>query len=500
MMGTFAASEADARPRRHHHTRHVGRAVYNPPSSAMVLDANTGKTLYASNENQLRHPASVTKVMTLYLLFEQLDKGKLHLNDDITISHHAASMSPSKLGLSPGSTISVDNAIKAIVTKSANDIAAAIAETIGGTEDRFAKMMTAKAHALGMKRTHYANASGLPNPAQITTARDLITLGRAMRDRFPRYYAYFSIHEFNYAGMSMRNHNHLLDRVEGMDGIKTGFTAASGFNLLTSVKRGNRRIVAVVLGGRSAGLRDRTMVGLVKQYFDRASPVRTAGLVTEETPVADNDVGADTSFDVAEADIVEEKKPEIKAPAIAPRQVVAAAPVAAAIVAAPAKFDDRTASIPTSSTNQKTLEAKRTDRVTAGVITGATSPTTTPTQNGNMRWVAGGAKPAVAANAPQNTTKVGKETQDTPRPALASKGMMIQVGVSDDLGKAKELLTKAKSKGHAALASAQPFTEKLQKGGETLYRARFAMLNETQAEAACRSLKKSHVSCFSTRN
>ena len=252
--------------------------------AAIVVDGNSGRTLFAVNENQPRHPASVTKVMTLYLLFEQLEKGHLRLDSPLMISQHAAAQAPSKLGLQPGETIEVEHAIKAVVTKSANDIAVAIAENIGGDEDSFARMMTSKAHALGMHSTHFANASGLPNSEQITTAHDLAVLGRAIQDRFPHYYRYFSTHTFAYRGAVMQNHNHLLGRVEGMDGIKTGYTAASGFNLLTSVRRGGHHIVAVVLGGATAGARDRYMASLIEDHIDDGAGVRTAAAITEDQP------------------------------------------------------------------------------------------------------------------------------------------------------------------------------------------------------------------------
>src|SRR5271165_3837614 len=249
----------------HPHYHYVRRAiaavpVASPAFSAIVVDANSGRTLYSADENGLRHPASITKVMTLYLLFEELDKGAMTLRTQIPISEHAAAQEPSKLGLAPGATISVEDAIKAVVTRSANDVAVAIGEAIGQTEDNFADLMTRKARALGMSSTVYRNASGLPNDQQVTTARDLTILARALEDHFPRYFHYFSTAEFEYAGEVIGNHNHLLGRVDGVDGIKTGYTRASGFNLLTSVHRGGRSLIAVVMGGRSAGARDRTMV------------------------------------------------------------------------------------------------------------------------------------------------------------------------------------------------------------------------------------------------
>jgi D-alanyl-D-alanine carboxypeptidase len=211
VLGLSAMSEsADARTRKSRPKAARVVPAYSPPYAALVVDLNTGKTLYSKNENDLRHPASVTKVMTLYMLFEQLERGKMTLESDIEMTAHAASMEPSKLGLRPGQTISVENAIKAVVTKSANDVAAAIADNIGGSEERFAEMMTAKARQLGMSRTVYVNASGLPDEEQVTTARDLVTLGRAIQERFPKYYRYFSTHNFRYGRANMANHNHLL--------------------------------------------------------------------------------------------------------------------------------------------------------------------------------------------------------------------------------------------------------------------------------------------------
>ena len=180
--------------------------------SAIVVDANSGRTLYSAYEDGLRHPASITKVMTLYLLFEELDRGAMTLRTQIPISEHAAAQEPSKLGIAPGQTISVEDAIKAVVTRSANDVAVAIAEAIGHTEENFADMMTRKAHALGMSSTVYRNASGLPNDEQVTTARDLTILASSLEDRFPRYFRYFSTAEFDYAGEVIGNHNHLLGR------------------------------------------------------------------------------------------------------------------------------------------------------------------------------------------------------------------------------------------------------------------------------------------------
>ncbi len=279
----FTTDTADAR--RHRHRQHVRhQSSYSPAFASIIVDANSGATLSANNPDALRHPASLTKIMTLYLLFERLDAGKIKLDSEMDVSEHASEQAPTKLGLRPGQSIKVEDAIKGLVTRSANDAAAVIAEAIAGDEDDFAKLMTRKARSLGMTRTVYRNASGLPDSDQVTTARDQSTLGRAIQDRFPRYYRYFSISAFNYHGRSIRNHNKLLGNVEGVDGIKTGYTRASGFNLVTSMRRGNRHLVGVVMGGRSGGSRDAIMRNLLAENLEKAAGKRTVAAITERSP------------------------------------------------------------------------------------------------------------------------------------------------------------------------------------------------------------------------
>jgi D-alanyl-D-alanine carboxypeptidase len=264
-----------------HSHRHARVEDYSPPYASIVVDGNSGSVLQATNPDALRHPASLTKVMTLYLLFERLDAGRLKLDSPLRVSEHAAEQSPTKLDLKPGQTITVEDAIKGIVTKSANDAAVAVAENLGGDEESFAKLMTQKARALGMTRTTYVNASGLPDDDQITTVRDQALLGRAIQERFPNYYKYFSTESFVYRGEAMRNHNHLLGAVEGVDGIKTGFTHASGFNLLTSVHRDGRYIVGVVMGGPTSSERDERMRELIGAHLKEASLRHTAPAIAE---------------------------------------------------------------------------------------------------------------------------------------------------------------------------------------------------------------------------
>lgn len=244
------------------------RAVSQQPKyAAIVVDAKTGEVLYAKRADSSRYPASITKVMTLYLTMEALAAGKLSLDDRVMISPRAAAQAPTKLGLRPGETISVDDAMKALATKSANDIAVALAEHLGGTESRFAALMTLRAKELGMANTHFANASGLPDSRQITTARDLAILSRAVMRDYPQYYKLFSTRSFEFRGHSIRNHNRLLGRVPGVDGIKTGFTNASGYNIAVSGVQDGRRLITVVLGGPSGAARDNNAEDLMLTGF-----------------------------------------------------------------------------------------------------------------------------------------------------------------------------------------------------------------------------------------
>ncbi len=492
--------------------RHRGPA-YSPPYAAMVVDAKTGRVLHAQNEDAPRHPASVTKVMTLYLLFEQLERGRIALDTPLQVSANASRQAPSKLGLRPGSSIDVEDAIQALVTKSANDVAVVVAENLGGSEETFAEQMTRKARALGMTNTRYRNASGLPDPEQITTARDLTILGRAIQERFPKQYRYFQTRVFNYAGAAHRNHNKLLGRVEGVDGIKTGFTRASGFNLLTSARTGERHIVAAILGGRSGGARDAAMAALVKTTLPRAyAGTRTAPVIAEAS---------------------DRPRPAVISEATRPRaepQVDSTATVASPVRAKPQPLD---------------VAAIR-------PVVATTTPTTTPT---NLRWSTGAqpipaaaqayapveaavappprpqplVEPAPAVAAAKIEARLPEMTVPKPEPAARPEIVaraepvpppplvaephrlraspvpvsrwVIQLGAPDDEGKAKDILEEARSRSRRILAKASPFTEKVVRDGATLYRARFSGFDEADsAHEACRLLKRSGFSCFATRS
>ena len=249
------AMPADASP--------LGPARY----SAILIDADDGSVLYSQAAEQIRHPASITKVMTLFLVFDALDQGRLSLSDRIVMTAHAAAQEPSKLGLRPGQTISVEDAIRVIAVKSANDVAVALAERLGGSEPAFARMMTAKARALGMRETVFSNATGLPDPATFTSAHDLALLALAMLHDHADRYPCFSTRTFNWGAQHMVNHNHLLGAVPGVDGIKTGYTVDAGFTLAASAIRGGHRLVAVVMGEPTRLTRDRHVATLLEAGF-----------------------------------------------------------------------------------------------------------------------------------------------------------------------------------------------------------------------------------------
>jgi D-alanyl-D-alanine carboxypeptidase len=626
VAATFTVDTADAR--RRHKPRHAATSSYNPAFSSIIVDANSGSTLQATSADSLRHPASLTKIMTLYMLFERLESGKMKLDTPMDVSVHASQQAPTKLGLRPGQTIRVEDAIKGLVTRSANDAAAVIAEAISGDEDDFAKAMTRKARALGMSKTVYRNASGLPDNEQVTTARDQATLGRAIQDRFPKYYRYFATEAFNYKGRSIRNHNKLLGRVEGVDGIKTGYTRASGFNLVTSMKRGNRYVVGVVMGGRSGGSRDAIMRNLLAEHLDEAATRRTVAAITER--------GGDTKVASADdRDEVEAKRPAamvqsqgaIKVASTTPDPVPLPMPRAAVAAPAPAKSvteaQDKPAPAPLTSgvissplsiipgsaepmtpVRVKTVQVRMGQTKVASAAPNAPAPTATSAipapRNADVAetstavvakaevkaevsaaskaerrgepWPATYAQtrsdfPAPLPAQPNTSNGIGQgiigsvpassstphsqtmayadpsprgappttlgaqavalqtstvQQQPAPRPVqqaalppaqpaqtvqhngaiktTARSGWMIQVGALESESEARQRLHAARGSASKLLGEAEQFTETVSKGSKTLYRARFAGLNQGSAEAACRTLKRSDISCIAIRN
>ena len=261
-------------------------ASANPKYASIIVEESSGRVLYSRSADKQLFPASLTKIMTLYLLFEALQNRRITLGTRMKVSKVAASRSPSKLYLKPGQTITVENAILALVTKSANDVATVVSEHLGGNERNFAKKMTRKAKAIGMKRTIFKNASGLPNQAQLSTARDMARLGIAIRRDFPQYFKYFNRTSFNWKGRKFRNHNKLLTQFKGTDGIKTGYINASGFNLVATTERNGVRLVGVVFGGKTGKSRDKHMISLLNRQFERIKPVQVKSTPLPTTPLS----------------------------------------------------------------------------------------------------------------------------------------------------------------------------------------------------------------------
>ena len=505
-----ANDPADARSRRKRHQvkRHHAAATYNPPYAAIVVDAKSGKVLHQANADRVRHPASLTKIMTLFLLFERLESGELKLDSPLQISKTASLQAPTKLGLKPGETITVEDAIKALVTKSANDVAVAVAEALADSEEEFARRMTQKAHALGMPRTVYRNASGLPDDQQVTTAREQALLGMAIQERFPRYYRYFSIEHFVFRGRGMRNHNKLLGRVEGVDGIKTGYVRASGFNLVASVHRGRRQIVAVVLGGRSSGQRDARMRQLIETQIAKASTkdaVKQFAAVPLPKPEPGSDAAAILQLAAAESTLLPHVSPR-------PSDATAAIPAPRPGSVAPIK------PIPVKTLTVKLVPPKRPPAaksppvpatVTASVA--AAAPAAAPAQSaepaaaveaasspppGARGGILGTLPAMAAAAAAKDAALLEAKAEHAPPRRSKRGGWAIQVGAFEDEQEAKERLSSAQSTAPSLLEKADAYTERTKKGDKTYYRARFAGFDRDRAHAACRRLKRNDIACM----
>ncbi|KGF68721.1 D-alanyl-D-alanine carboxypeptidase [Hoeflea sp. BAL378] len=441
-------------------------AAANPKYSGIVIDAKTGKTLYANDADAPRYPASLTKMMTLYLTFEALERGKIRLDTRIKFSANAAKEPPTKLGVGVGKSITVEQVIYALVTKSANDASTAIAEHLGGSESKFASMMTAKARALGMSKTTFRNAHGLPNSGQVTTARDMAKLGIALREHFPRQYKYFSTRSFKFGGSNMANHNRLLGVVRGVDGIKTGYTRASGFNLVSSVVDRDRSIVAVVMGGRTGASRNAQMKDLISRYLLKAS-TRGGGNLIARGAMANMEVAsaaapmeaASAAFQLPKVGPV----PELRHDGDARIALAYAAPTPAPVVGREALA--------------KSLQAQK-----------MAIPVPTPA-------------PVLVPPMPVETASADAIDPVTTASTAAMSGWMIQIGAMPDQNEALKLLARAQDQGGKALRGAEPFTMAYAKNNEQLYRARFGGFDgQSSAASACKALERKGFACWATAN
>lgn len=459
----------------------TGAAHANSKYAGIVIDAKTGKVLYSEDADELRYPASLTKMMTIYLTFEALEAGKIRKDTLVPVSKHAASEPPSKLGVRPGSKITVEQAIQALVTRSANDVATALGEFLGGSEDRFARIMTQKARALGMTRTVYRNAHGLPNSAQKTTARDQARLGLALRQHFPQYYSYFGTRSFRYGKQTIGNHNRLLGSVRGVDGIKTGYTNASGFNLVTSAQADGRSVVGVVLGGRSGGARDQQMRNLIAKYMPAASRRGNGNLVAET-------VDAPTLTASAASDAVSANVAAVEAPR--GLDLPESGPVPTY------RYEEtriESAYAATSSESNAHVIGKDALAATLRIQRQSAAPAAAPAPLNAVDMIEQGDGDA---SVDELTTSSTAKLADKSIPS----GWVVQVGTSPDRAQAQALLDRAKDRGGKALRGAEPFTVAFADGGSQLYRARFGGFSgQDSAVNACKALKKKGVSCWASQ-
>jgi D-alanyl-D-alanine carboxypeptidase (penicillin-binding protein 5/6) len=426
----------------------VAQSSDNLRYAAIVVDAESGEVLFARHADSRRYPASITKVMTLYLTFEALAEGRVKPDDVITVSPHAASQPPSKLGLAAGQTITLDNAMKATAVRSANDMAVAIAEHVGGSEARFAAQMTLKARELGMTQTRYVNANGLPDARQLTSARDLAILARAVMRDFPQYYRYFGLHDWVYEGREYRNTNGLLRTGLGYDGMKTGYTNASGYNLAASAVRDGKRLITIVLGGRTTASRNAHVAELMNTGFEveraRASGqlIRVAQTYFEERGFG---IGSDNGGPVQYASL-ERDEDEGSAPV-----------TYASLPAAPA----------------------------------APAPAETRTVAALLRADASGSDVTAALNgAPVG----GRPAPRTP-PRQTDDGWMVQVGAFRDEAVARDWLTEVNRRFRSHFANA----ERTVQNASGWYRSRFTGMTEAAAQAACATLAERRVTCMVVR-
>lgn len=437
-----------------------------PKYAGIVIDARTGKVLYNENGDSLRFPASLTKMMTLYMVFEALDAGRITLNSRVPVSKYAASEPPSKLGVGAGRSVTVEQAILALVTRSANDIATAVAEFLGGSERRFAEMMTAKARSLGMTKTTYRNAHGLPNSAQMTTARDQARLSLALRQHYPQYYKYFSTRSFKFGKSTIGNHNRLLGTVRGVDGIKTGFTRAAGFNLATSAQADGRSIVAVVMGASSGARRNAQMTSLVQRYLPKGS---TRG---NNAQIAKNNTAVSPAVTAA-------------LPIVLPRN----GPLPGT------RYDGTVSASAYASASRNSAASAAITGATGTLVPPAPVPQPAPAYMPNS----GASLPSVATSpsVAAATTEVAEIDTTTTASTVPSSGWIVQVGASPERDQAMSLLTAAQEKGGALLRSATPFTVAYNTGSAQVYRARFGGFDDQRSAVnACNALKKKGIGCW----
>ncbi|MCB9993989.1 MAG: SPOR domain-containing protein [Hyphomicrobiaceae bacterium] len=501
--------------------------------AGIVVDAKTGTTLYSYAADSLRYPASVTKVMTLYILFQEIKAGHLTMSSPLTVSQYAASAVPTKLNVRPGSTIKVEDAIKAIVTLSANDIARVIAENISGSESKFAERMTRTARALGMSRTTYVNASGLPDSRQVTTVRDQARLGMAMFQHFPDFYDYFKIRSFTYAGHTYGNHNQLLGQ-SGIDGMKTGYTSASGYNLLTSARANDRHIVVVGFGFSSGGSRNAKVLELVKTYLGQAHRGdywRQAMIDRPGVPANSGNV-----FAVAQSEpVIPAPRPAFRLPGSQPLpdaidetniQPIAVAEVtpapaptlpevnqqpAALLAPAPIERPESVSDpVMTASVDQPPVDLmapspaaapqRSLDVIGTWINDNFNAPSNEPGVLGYLPT--GGQAPIPPANVGggQTIDLMSSGSINGQSPSPLDGGWIVQVGAAPNQNAAQQLIDQAQTR-LGALQDFRPYVERYENVGQVFYRARFSgFADRGQAVEMCEQIKNTNMSCLAVQS
>ncbi|KRA99656.1 hypothetical protein ASD83_03860 [Devosia sp. Root685] len=480
--------------------------------AGIVVDAKSGEVLYEEAGDQKRYPASVAKVMTLYVLFQELSAGNLSLSTKMTVSKHAASAVPTKLGLRAGSTISVEDAIKSLVTLSANDMARVIAEHISGTESKFAERMTATARAMGMRNTTYRNASGLPDGGQVTTVRDQAILGIAIYQHFPNYYEFFQTTAFRYGGKTYGNHNRVLGYMGAVDGIKTGYINAAGSNLLTAARKDNRHIVIVAFGFNSAGARDEKVRQLVANYLPkgrRGDYLQTA-MVPQPGRQGNSNVQVAVAQPVQPVFVMPMPLPGFRLAELAAAQngapqvvVASAAPVpvavptdlglqpavqAAAVLAAPTQAP--TPAYP----SQDIIGAWLSDTYNLGAPPAALGSTRASAPLEPPGNVGSGAAPAPIPPAEQPIDLMTSGTVDTA--GLSAGAWIVQIGAGPSEDSARSMLSDAAGK-VGGLGDFRSYVERFEKNGQVFYRARFVGFGDRDgATAMCNRLKDANMACL----
>jgi D-alanyl-D-alanine carboxypeptidase len=476
--------------------------------AGIVVDAKSGQVLYEEQADSRRYPASVAKVMTLYILFQELEAGNLSLSTKMTVSRHAAAAVPTKLGLRAGSTISVEDAMKSLVTLSANDMARVIAEHISGTESKFAERMTTTARALGMRSTTYRNASGLPDGGQITTVRDQAILGTAVYQHFPRYYALFQTTSFRYGGKTFGNHNRVLGYMGAVDGIKTGYINAAGSNLLTAARKDNRHIIVVAFGFNSAASRDQKVRELVATYLDRGR--RGDYLQTAMIPLPGRHGSANVQF--------AQSAPVFVTPAPLPgfrlAQLVAAngaQPAPTIVTASIAPSAPAPAPVPPPVPAAPAQQSAAQAAAVLAAPTAAPEPAYPPADVIGA-WLSEtyslGAPPSALGQTPASAPllppgSVGTDPIVSNSVSAAAPGIggwIVQIGAAPSEASAQSMLSDATGR-LGSLANYRAFVERFEKNGQIFYRARFSGFGgRDDASTVCNQLKEQDLSCLAMQS